>query len=177
MSEAKGLNRLLPLHRVMSGASYGGGYSGQGLLRTGMAGLVGAALAVGAGSLESRAQQALGQDVAKIAYQQTNLSSLGVPSVEGLKPYHTKWLDKTDKIAGKETRQDMYQIGVAIVGTYSISNRIYAVAFDTDGKPPLEHAFIDKDGSGKFVAFSPKDPVVVPEWVIRQVVSAKDLNQ
>jgi len=177
MSEAKGLNRLLPLLGVMSGASYGGGYSGQGLLRTGMAGLVGAALAVAAGSLEGRAQQALGQDVAKIAYQKTNLSSYGVPDVAGLKPYHTKWLDKTDKIAGKETRLDMYQVGVAVVGRYSVGERLFGILYDPDGRPPLEFAFVDKQGKGVFEPHNLKEEIVVPDWVVQQVVSVNNLKQ
>ena len=175
MSEAKGLNRLLPLLGIMSGRELCG-YSGQGLLRTGMAGLLGSVLAVGAGSLEGRAQQALGQDVARIAYQQTNLSSYGVPDVAGLKPYFTRLLDKTDKIPGKETRQDMYQVGVGVVGTYSIGNRVYALVFDPDGRPPLEYAFDDKNGDGVFEPANPKEPVVVPEWIIKQFVSANNLK-
>ena len=162
MSEAKGLNRLSPLHRVMSG--YGGnGYGGQGLLKTGMAGLVGAALAIGAAGLEGRLAPALGQDVAKIAYQLTNLSVYKVPDLQGLTPYETKWLDKLGS-GTKQTRMDFYKINDTMVFTYSHNGKLFSVGMDFDWKSPVDVSLIDREGKGTFEQISADEKFAIPGW-------------
>jgi hypothetical protein len=154
----------------MAEAGYDGtgdSYRARGFLRTGMGALVGAATFVGALGLEARLQPALGQDVARVAYQQTNLGQHGVPDVAGLKPYQTRFADLTDQIPGFETRADFYDVNGGNIGLFSIRGRVFSIAVDKDKRPPLDAAYIDKTGDGKFEAYDPRAKIEVPQWVLR----------
>ncbi len=100
-----------------------------------------------------------------------NLTEFGVPSVERLTPYRTRFLDKTDKIPGRESRIDFYKAEGKLVVLYSIRgkpNSTYAVAVDNDFKVPIDQVYIDYNGKGAFEPISGSNRFTAPDWVIKQ---------
>lgn len=122
---------------------------------------------VGLAGIVAVASDAYAEPPQQVAYAGSNLSSFGVPDVSGMQPYRTRWLDKTDAIPGDETRMDFYQVGSAIVAHYSVEGRFYAVALDVDGQRPLDHAYVDSEGSGQFEPYPPRADFLAPSWISR----------
>ena len=98
------------------------------------------------------------------ATQAGNLAQFGVPSIDGLKPFRSKPLDKDDR-PGKETRLDLYRVGGKIVGLYRTDRcgtKPYAVLMD-DGVPPVDITLVDEEGNGNYRAISPDTPFGPPD--------------
>ncbi len=142
----------------MSGANYAGTvYEQSKYASRGLAAVAGLAAITGVNS-------ALGQEAQPIAYKDTNLSSYGVPNFEGITPYKTKFLDRTDAVPGNETRRDAFKVGYGFVATMSIDDKVYEVGYDRDGKRPLDFAFRDENGSGYFERVSTTASSKPPKW-------------
>ena len=100
--------------------------------------------------------------------ESNNLKDYDVPSVEGLTPYKTKWLDKTDKIDGKETKLEYYKVNGDLIAIYSIDGKQYSVGLDHDWKRPIDVSLIDHEGNGQYEPFAEGKPFYAPDWVVKQ---------
>ncbi len=96
-----------------------------------------------------------------------NLGSYGIPNVDGMRPFKTNRMDLTDKISGKETLIEMYQIDGAFLAFYSIGGKKYSVAFDKDRKKPMDVSVMDFNGDGDFSPVPSNKSTAIPDWVIR----------
>ena len=104
--------------------------------------------------------------LARVSYgESNNLKDYGIPSVEGLTPYKTKWLDKTKKIPGKETKIEFYKVNDKMVAFYKIADRTYAVGYDADNKKPLDLLLVDQNGNSQYQSYPVKKPFLAPEWI------------
>ena len=161
----KPLNTRFTLVPLMESSSYaGGGYSTSERSKLASRGI---SVVAGLAALVGATYSAMAQDVQPIAYENTNLAQYGVPNMDGMKPIATKWLDKTDHIPGNETRFDIFKLEDGLLGIYSIKGKQYSVAYDPDGKPPVDYGFIDKNGDGNYERMSGSKLFSAPDWVIR----------
>ena len=123
--------------------------------------------AAGLAALIGAASFSMAQEPQRIAYRDTNLAQYGVPNFEGMTPFRTDYIDRTDRVPGAETRIDAYRTGSGFVATYTANERLFALGLDVDGKRPLDFSYVDFSGNGEFVSQPVGEQFATPDWVIR----------
>ncbi len=165
MNKPKRLNSPEPIHRLMGETGYSG--TANSTHETSKLASRGISAVAGLAALVGSAYSVMAQDVQPIAYKDTNLEEHGVPNFEGMKPYRTKFLDKTSDIPGQETRIDAYRVGSGFVAAYSVDGKRYSIGYDLDGKKPLDGMLLDSYGSGEFKQIPIGQKFAAPSWITK----------